>query len=287
MKKSLTHLPKYKREELNTVVSIILGAVKVEKIILFGSYARGDWVEDEYTEGNITYEYRSDYDLLVVVAKPGTAHAAMLWDKVENKISRDRRIGTDVSLIVHDINEVNKKLAKGQYFFTDVVTEGMLLYDSKKYKLARKKKLSSKERRRNAEEEFKGWFRSAKEAYDDCKTNLLKRRYKNSAFHLHQATERLCSAVLLVFTNYKPKTHDLEKLGKRIAGCDVRFKKVFPRKTEWESRCFSLLRRAYVEARYNKAYKITGKELKYLTDRIRKLQNMTRRICKSKIESYR
>ena len=63
MKTSLTHLPKHKREELKEITSIITSKVEVEMVILFGSYARGNWVEDTYTEGHITYEYKSDYDI--------------------------------------------------------------------------------------------------------------------------------------------------------------------------------------------------------------------------------
>ena len=36
------------------------------------------------------------------------------------------------------------------------------------------------------------------------------------AFELHQATERCYAAIWLVFWDYKPKTHDLEKLAKRV-----------------------------------------------------------------------
>ena len=35
-------------------------------VILFGSFARGDWVHDIYKEDHITYEYASDYDLLII-----------------------------------------------------------------------------------------------------------------------------------------------------------------------------------------------------------------------------
>jgi len=286
MKKSLSCLPRHKRDELGLAVSIIRDAAKVEKIILFGSYARGDWVEDEYVEDHVTYQYMSDFDLLVIAEKPGTAHSDQLWNMVEDRISRDRRIKTPVSLIVHDINEVNKKLSRGQYFFTDAVTEGVLLYDSKKHKLARKKKLSPKERRRNAEEALKEWCKTANDFYNQFEHARKKRRNKVAAFELHQTTERLYAAILLVFTNYKPKTHDLEKLGKRAVACDIQFKKVFPKKTDWERKCFSLLRRAYVEARYNKAYKITKKELDYLADRVNRLRRLTKRICKAKIESF-
>jgi len=47
MKDSLAHLPQRKRGELARIVSIIRESVpQAEMIILFGSYARGDAVED-------------------------------------------------------------------------------------------------------------------------------------------------------------------------------------------------------------------------------------------------
>ena len=68
MKKSLTHLPQHKREELKLVTRIIRKQFpSAHMIILFGSYARNEWVEDIYTEGHITYEYISDFDILVTV----------------------------------------------------------------------------------------------------------------------------------------------------------------------------------------------------------------------------
>ena len=65
MKRSLSHLPKHKQQELNEITSITKANPGVEMVILFGSYARGDWVEDIYTEGHITYEYKSDFDILI------------------------------------------------------------------------------------------------------------------------------------------------------------------------------------------------------------------------------
>ena len=52
MKTSLDHLPEYKRAELERVVEIIRHAAEPEFIILFGSHARGDRVEDRRVEGN-------------------------------------------------------------------------------------------------------------------------------------------------------------------------------------------------------------------------------------------
>ena len=70
MKTSLEHLPVNKQEELSAIKEIILDCIpKTEMIILFGSYARGDWVEDVYQENGTTYEYISDFDILVVTTK--------------------------------------------------------------------------------------------------------------------------------------------------------------------------------------------------------------------------
>jgi predicted nucleotidyltransferase/HEPN domain-containing protein len=287
MKRSLAHLPIHKQRELNEITDIIKVNPGVEMVILFGSYARGDWVEDTYTEGHITYEYKSDFDILVIVKNRQYARRIMTWDKMESAINNSRTIKTWATVIVHDITEVNKALLRGRYFFTDIKKEGVLLYDSKRFKLEKAQKLSPEERKQTAQEDFKYWFKSAREFYDDFKSNLEKRRYSKSAFELHQATERFYTTTLLVFTHYKPKEHDIKTLGKQAGNLDPRFLPVFPHETQEERRLFELLRKAYIDARYNRNYKVTKKELEYLAGRVNKLQRLTKEICKERIESYR
>ena len=111
-------------------------------IVLFGSYARGDWVEDVYVEGHITYEYKNDFDVLVIVKDRLYARRVITWDKVKRALNHSRTINTWVTLIVHDVAEVNKALRRGWYFFTDIKKEGVLLYDSKRFELAKAQELS-------------------------------------------------------------------------------------------------------------------------------------------------
>ena len=81
MKKSLAHLPKSKRNELARIVERIREKVKpIQMIILFGSYARGDAVEDVTTEGNTTYEYISDFDILAIVETNRIANSTNFGD---------------------------------------------------------------------------------------------------------------------------------------------------------------------------------------------------------------
>ena len=286
MKRSLSHLPEHKQRELNEITDIIKAYPGVEMVILFGSYARGDWVEDIYTEGHITYEYKSDFDILVIVKNRQYARRIMTWDKMESAIHNSRTIKTWATVIVHDIKEVNRALSSGRYFFTDVKKEGVLLYDSKRYKLEKARKLSPEERQQIAQEDFKYWFKSANEFLIDFGNAFKRRSYSKAAFELHQATERFYTTILLVFTHYKPKEHDIRTLGKQPGNLDPRFLPIFPHKTPEERRLFELLRKAYTEARYNRNYKITKKELEYLGERVKKLQEVTKVVCKEKIESY-
>lgn len=286
MKTSLAHLPKHKREELKEITSIIKENAEVEMIILFGSYARGNWVEDIYKEGHVTYEYKSDYDLLVVVKDYNQVRRIGTWHKIEAAARHRSTIRTRVTLIVHDIREVNKALAKRQYFFTDIKKEGVLLYDSKRFELAKAQKLSPEERKLTAQEDFKYWHKSANEFLIDFGHAFKRRSYNKAAFELHQATERLYMTVLLVFTHYKPKEHDIKILGKQVSNLDPRFLPVFPRTTQEEERLFELLRKGYIDARYNPKYKVTRKELEYLAERVKKLQRVTKEVCKERIESY-
>jgi len=196
MKKSLAHLPKHKQDELKLITDTIVKSFPgAQMLILFGSYARGNWVEDTYKQGHITYEYKSDYDILVITETKRQANDDGLQRKLNDKL---KGTATDVNLIYHPINQVNTNLESGWYFFSDIKKEGIVLYDSGKFKLAKLKKLSAKKRAELAKTDFNMWFKSAKEFYDNYVINFDKKRYKNAAFQLHQATERLyCDNVSL------------------------------------------------------------------------------------------
>ena len=60
MNTSLAHLPGYKQRQLKEITAIIIQSVGPEKVILFGSYAIGEWVEHRYEERGILYEHISD-----------------------------------------------------------------------------------------------------------------------------------------------------------------------------------------------------------------------------------
>jgi len=286
MKKSLAHLPERKRHELARIVSIIRESVpQAEMIILFGSYARGDAVEDVTVDGHTTYEYSSDFDILVIVKSKALADNLDLWYSIEDEAGK-LPVQTPVKIIAHEIDFVNGKLAKGQYFFSDIKAEGIILYDSKNCQLADAKELTPQERLGQAKADFKQWFDSANDFVDVYEYTFNKKKYKKAAFMLHQAAESFYGAVLLVYTNYKPKTHDLDTLRRLAANHDPAFFTVFPLRTKQERDRFDLLRQAYVGARYHDSYKITPQELKYLARCVELLRDQTQTSCEEKMQSF-
>ncbi len=160
------------------------------------------------------------------------------------------------------------------------------MYDSGKFKLATPKKLTPEQYQQKAQEYFDQWFKSANEFLETFEFEISKERFQKAAFELHQATERYYTTILLVFTDYRPKDHNLETLGIKVEMCDKHLA-VFPQDTNEEKRLFELLKKAYIDARYKMdEYSITKEQLEYLADRVSKLKKLTKGICISKIKSF-
>jgi HEPN domain-containing protein/predicted nucleotidyltransferase len=281
MKTTLSHLPDDKQEELETLTKVIVEKVPAEMVILFGSHARGDWVEDIQK----TYEYVSDYDILVITKGRKSAKADEKWWDLK-KIINSNGEQTSVSIIHHGIGFVNDKIEQNQYFFVDILKEGIMLFDSGKFKLSEPKAMNDEQRQRKAKEQFGPWFKNATSFLRTFEFNFGEDDFTVAAFQLHQATERYYSAILLVFTDYKPKIHDIEELGNQVEKLHSTFGTVFPKNTPEEKRLFELLKKAYIDARYNTNYKIVKEELEYLSDRVKLLKDLTERICNERIEQF-
>jgi hypothetical protein len=73
--------------------------------------------------------------------------------------------------------------------------------------------------------------------------------------------------------------------GVGMAGLPNAILRVWDPHPSWRS-FLSPTRRAYVEARYNPGYKITKEQLEYLAQRVKKLQDLTKKICEARIEAY-
>jgi HEPN domain-containing protein/predicted nucleotidyltransferase len=281
MKTTLSHLPQSKQTELTTLTEVILSKVPAEMIILFGSYARGQWVED-YQE---KYEYVSDFDILVITKDRLSAKRDKKWQELDKELAGNKDI-TRTSIIQHSIGFVNDKIERNNYFFVDILKEGIMLFDSGNFSLTEPKNMNPDERQKKAKEHFENWFESAGRFLETAFIQIEKIWLKNAAFELHQATESYYVTILLVFTDYKPKIHDIEELGNQAGKLHPAFATVFPRNSAEEERLFQLLKKAYIDARYEMQYKIKKGELVYLGERVSQLKELTERICLERITQF-
>src|SRR4051812_44970219 len=155
MKSTLNHLPEEKQAEIRRIVDIILEVMTPEKIILFGSYAKGTYVEHRYhTNDGMDNEYVSDYDILIIT-KDEPVKPYLQESTIMDRVNRYR---PPVNLEIHSIAYVNDGLSWGQYFFTDIVNEGISLYDSGEVVFASLRILTPDEEKRKAKDYFDFWF---------------------------------------------------------------------------------------------------------------------------------
>lgn len=287
MKHDISHLPAHKQQELRSIVDLIRAKAEVEMIILFGSYATGNWVEDRYVEDGVLYEYKSDFDLMVVLDCKHESARGNKWHALETKVLNNEAIKTPVGFIVEDIRRVNEHLERKQYFYVTMREQGVLLYDSGRHRLAEARKLDSREQADIAQEHFDQWYGMGLSSLKFVRFGLEQDELNDSAFLLHQATERFLFAAILVFTDFKPKTHDIEALHKQVRGLDGRFVRIFPQATPKERQAFKRLKRAYIDARFKKDYEITREELDWLLDQVESLKALTETACREKIGQIR
>jgi HEPN domain-containing protein len=282
MKDTITHLPANKQNDIKEILQIIMEEANPERVILFGSHATNNWVEDEYKEGGIKFSYISDYDFLVVISNDDKKEQVII-SSIENRTNHYKNA---VSIIVHRDDYINEGLSIGQYFFTEIANEGISLFDSGKSVFVPAKELTPEQEKQKAENYFDLWFPKGASYLKGANFYLNEKELSTGVFLLHQAAECFYSAVLLVFLGYKPKTHNLNKLRNYSKHISHELYSVFrtPILDENEYHLFALLKRAYIDARYKLDYNIKEKEVKILIDKITKIQIIVKEICKAKID---
>lgn len=300
MRSDLDHLPERQQRELERVRDLLLAGFEaakngggggtqtwrrggqIYKIILFGSYARTDWV-DEPENG-----YLSDFDLLIVVNHEKLTNIADYWWNSEDQILRDPAIGRTVNLIVHDLQEVNAALRRGEYFWTDIVRDGIALYEIPGHPFATPQPMTADAAYAAAlghlaekSADIEVWLAEA--AQHLATAPLTRTSRKHAAFRLHQAVEAAYACFLLVHTFYFPRSHNIKFLRSLAEDVNTGLVEAWPREHRFDRRRFELLKRAYVEARYSDQYDASAEDLDWLMTRARHLRDLVAALCQTRI----
>lgn len=301
MRSDLDHLPPTQQPELERVKQLLMTEFaeaisratapwkkngKILKIILFGSYSRGDWV-DEPANG-----YQSDYDLLVIVSHENLTDIADYWYAAEDKIQRDGAIRRPVNIIVHTLEDVNQSLTRGEYFWVDIARDGILLYDYPGSALATPKPLTPADAFEMAATYYQEQSKSLDQwaelaAYSAGRISSDASWSKKAAFNLHQATETAYACFLLVRTLYFPRSHNIKFLRSLSEDKETRLIAAWPREMRLDRRRFELIKRAYVEARYSASYQISVDDLAVTASSVRRLRDIVEQVCRERLDELR
>ena len=100
------------QKAINQVVKQIVEKFKPQKIILFGSYARGNPRPE------------SDVDMLIVIDTP------LKESKQSLEIRRDLGVMFGLDLVVYTAQHLKDRVEMGDWFLCDILKEGKVLYES-------------------------------------------------------------------------------------------------------------------------------------------------------------
>jgi predicted nucleotidyltransferase len=292
MRTDINHLPPNKQQELDRVVEMLFQgfleatqdakgrrkSARILKIILFGSYARGDWV-DAPLDAN---RYKSDYDILVIVNQKELADRADYWEETEQRLvvayTVEKAIETLMNFIVHSLQEVNDQLAHGRIFFGEIVKDGALLYESDDRPLAtlKPKSLCRLMRPRRTISKIILAMRCA-----TLRSPSLRAKKSFSKCRFCPASS--CGTAIPGLAAYAyllhPHNHNIVFLRDYAEQREPRLFDVWPRGTRTERATYQKLKEAYRKGRYSKHYEISAEEVDWLSERIEILGQRMHAIC--------
>lgn len=282
---TLAHLPEEKIAELETVTQKIVETGMASMIILYGSYARGNWKEKSGGRSG----KRSDYDIYVLTNDE--RDCADLRRKVYKMFDNEPTV---VQVGVETLGFVNMHLREGQYFYSEMKLEGIILYNPDGLQLAPAESPRPKRLLEIAELDFKHWFDQAQGFWEDFTYNYTKidkssLYLRKSAFHLEQCVENCYTAIEIVYSRNNPYEHRLYILRMNAGRFAPEIEQCFPQNTEDEKYLFSHLDAAYIGGRYisEEHYTVTKEQLDYWKPECEKLLEITKLACMRKMDELR
>ena len=229
-----------KIKEISDIISTT-AQNKIALIILFGPFARGDFIKN------------SNYNFLILTKEKKYANrnkANRLRKRISDQINVKIKDKTHrFHLTIEPVDYANSLTNQKRYFFADIKKEGILLYHSGEFELLRLPglEINSEVRIENARINYHRLLDKANDFMRYCQSGIDHDDLKGAAFNLHQETESLFNCAIQVFNGYEPRTHDLAELNKLCSANSNQFLNIFLKNNSEEKRSFDLLRKSYLK----------------------------------------
>lgn len=290
----IEHLPWPMGEEIHRIVAMVFEAFadatkgklsdqhrqgRITKLLLHGPHTQADG--QDLPPGEAIH-------LLAIVNHPRLARRQQHWHLVRDRIRRAWEFGEiaqPVRLTVHSLAQVNNALAEGVPHFVAIATEGIALYEFDRTPLKMPRHLPASERRARGLAEYARWYGRATDFLLGAAFFQDQGNAPMAALLLHQACEHLYQCVIWSLTLHGPRTHALDELREMPEILDQRLCSAWPRDTPFDRRAFGCIRRAYVEVRYGRNYRISAEELTWAMERAVLLQRLVQDVCRERLDA--
>jgi len=271
LKSSLSHLSENHISNIEKIVEKIVGTEKADIVILFGYYA--------FPSGKPSDDHA--YEILVI-----TDHHETREELANELVGAFADSVPQVNGVIETITLLNINLEQGLFYFSDILREGIILYNNEEFALSKPAAISLSKRRRIAEQDFKEWFQKAKESWASALEEEKAGRLPKSAFYLNQTAEFCYTTIEMVFSHNYFEEHNIKAQRDRIRAFDKRIHNAFPVNSTAEVEAFDELAKAYVSGQYleESEYSVSSEMIQYWSQECRKLIALVGEICKDKID---
>lgn len=282
------HLPWPIQQELRSVAALLFEAFtditkggcsehrrngRILALILHGRHVAEDWQEIAPGEA---------FHLVAIVNHARLARSERDWRIVRDRLQRAWEFGEithPVRLTVEGLDRVNRALVDGVPHFVAIAEKGVALYQMEGLRLQTPRHLPALDRAGRGFAEFLRWHKRGRDFLAGAAFYRTQGNAPMAALLLHQACEHFYLCALWSIRLHGPRIHALDELREAAEALDIRLRDAWPRDTHFERRAFARIRRAYNEARYGHAYRISAQELAWAFERVAALEDGVMRAC--------
>lgn len=257
-------------EPIEKLKEKLLGFLTPQKLYLLGITSLQRRIESLFSLHGISTKWIDHYYLLVLIHKPKEQSLTAIQDKIENNLQHF----VSVTAIVLDMDQFTQWLKEGHPFAAAVYEKGYILYEREEINLSCPRQINEEQLKKENETLFIQSKLKVEGFLAAADLHRIRKEYKLSAFMLHQVTEQILRAMLIINTGLRINTHSIDRL---ISCCSMfcpQLVDVFNRNNEREEKLFSLFNKAYIDTRYKDDYTITYEQLSVLTEKVKMIKQL-------------
>lgn len=217
-----------------------------------------------------------DYFLLVLLNSLKGKEQYEWQDKIEQYCSEC----APVTVIVMQTSIFDDWLQAGHRFARNVVHLAIPLYKADGFSFSPAPEADTIAEQKSIAKHYRDGLAKGREFLAGAELFRIRNQYKMSAFMLHQAAEHCLNGLIKAGTGFHAYTHNLDRLIRYGSLVCYQLQDIFPRKTEQDKKLFSLLQKAYGDARYKEDYSIDLNSLLLLIDKVSCLLDITTDLSK-------